>query len=274
MPVRPLRSEDLPWIRGLVQGDITHCFVESRLDSLAVTQWNVSAELIGYESDDGLSALLYCGANVIPIATSPQSRAAFADWLRHRTRRSSSIVGQREEVLDLWRLLEPSWGPARQVRGMQPFLTLSDEPKIPGEPRVRRATLADLDVLMPACIHMFTEEVGVSPLRGGGEFGYRTRVRELIESGQAFVWIEDDQVIFKSEIGAVGSSACQLQGVWVNPTHRGSGLAAGAIAQVVTLAQNLAPTVALYVNDFNIAARKAYHRVGFTEHTRFATVLF
>ena len=42
--------------------------------------------------------------------------AALADRLRMSPRRCSSFVGDREEVLDLWRLLEPAWGPARARR--------------------------------------------------------------------------------------------------------------------------------------------------------------
>jgi predicted GNAT family acetyltransferase len=265
----------MPALRTIVDADpIAHCFVASRFADWTNAHWQIGAEIIGYEQDGSLEALLYCGANLIPIATTAQSRSAFADWLRNRTRRSSSIVGNQEEVLDLWRQLEPAWGPAREVRATQPFLRCDVQPAIPGNPQVRPASMEDMDLLVPACVHMFTEEVGVSPYRGGGESSYRARIAELVESGRAFVWIDGDQIIFKAEIGAVSDSACQLQGVWVHPSHRGYGLASGAIAQVVALAQALAPTVVLYVNDFNVAARKAYNRVGFTEHTRFATVLF
>ncbi len=38
--------------------------------------------------------------------------------------------------------------------------------------------------------------------------------------------------------------------------------------------REVAPTVSLYVNDYNAAARAAYNRVGFREVGTFATVLF
>jgi predicted GNAT family acetyltransferase len=36
----------------------------------------------------------------------------------------------------------------------------------------------------------------------------------------------------------------------------------------------VAPVVSLYVNDFNLPARMAYRRAGFTEVASFASVLF
>lgn len=271
MTIRPLVSGDLPTVRALIAEDpVTHCFVESRLDASQM----LTVDLIGEDRDGAIESFVLLGANIVPVATTPRSRAAFADWLRVRPRRCSSFVGPKHEVLDLWRLLEPSWGPARDVRSEQPLLMITTPPRVPGNPMVRKATRADLDLLIPACVHMFTEEIGVSPYRGGGEAAYRSRITEFVDQGRAFVWIEGGEIVFKAEIGSVSSAACHIQGVWVHPSRRGRGLAATAIAQVVEFAQELAPTVALYVNDFNVTARKAYHRVGFAEHTRFATVLF
>jgi predicted GNAT family acetyltransferase len=133
----------------------------------------------------------------------------------------------------------------------------------------------ELETLLPAAIAMFTEEVGVSPLRVDGGAGYRARVSELVRAGQSLAWIEYGEVIFKAEIGAVSRSACQVQGVWVAPAHRGRGIGAAGTAAVVEYARTaIAPVVSLYVNDYNAPARAAYARVGFREVGRFASVLF
>jgi predicted GNAT family acetyltransferase len=82
-------------------------------------------------------------------------------------------------------------------------------------------------------------------------------------------------VLFKAEIGAVSRSACQIQGVWVAPSHRGRGIGTAGTAAVVEYARTaIAPVVSLYVNDFNAPARAAYARVGFREVGRYASVLF
>ncbi len=67
---------------------------------------------------------------------------------------------------------------------------------------------------------------------------------------------------------------CQIQGVWVEPSRRGEGLAGPAMASAVELARGIAPVVTLYVNAFNRPARAAYERVGFRTVETFATVLF
>jgi hypothetical protein len=47
------------------------------------------------------------------------------------------------------------------------------------------------------------------------------------------------------------------------------------MAAVVQEAQrSIAPVVSLYVNDFNLPARSAYLRAGFTEVGQFMSVLF
>jgi predicted GNAT family acetyltransferase len=146
---------------------------------------------------------------------------------------------------------------------------------VPPEPRVRPVRPDQLDVLLPAAVAMFTEEVGVSPLRIDGGAGYRARVTELVRAGLALAWIEDGRVLFKADIGAVSREACQLQGVWVAPQWRGRGIGQRGTAAVVEYARTaVAPLVSLYVNDYNGAARAAYARVGFTEVGTYASILF
>jgi predicted GNAT family acetyltransferase len=273
--VRTLGHGDIPALKQLLHQDpIAQCFVESRIDELGTALRQGFTEVVGCESHNGLESAAFLGANLVPIGTCSGARKVLAEWLGLRHRRCSSIVGPKHEVLDLWAQLESAWGPARDVRPEQPFLIRDQPPVIPSESQVRLATMADLDLVVPASVAMFIEEVGVSPYRGGGESLYRARIAEFIRRGRVFVWIDNGTVIFKAELGAVTPSACQVQGVWMNPTMRGQGRSAPAMAEVTRLALGLAPVVGLYVNDYNVAARRMYERVGYKEHTRFATVLF
>lgn len=274
--VRQLTSADLADLEVLLRSDpVTNCFLDARVRGAGVDPWRLGGDIWGYFDDDRLQSVVYTGANLVPIGTTPASRAAFADRLRMSPRRCSSFVGDREEVLDLWRLLAPAWGPARDVREDQRLLVMDEDSLIASDPLVRPATIADMDALVPACIDMFTEEVGVSPVRGGAGTAYRARIEEIVRSGRSFVRIVDGRIEFKAEIGASTPEACQVQGVWVAPELRGQGLSVPAMASVVHLTRlSIAPVVSLYVNSFNTAALRTYASVGFRPYGHFATVLF
>jgi len=258
---------------------VANAFVTSRVQIAGLDPWRLGGEMWGWYEDGMLTSLCYAGANLVPICATPRAVRAFADRARRAGRRCSSIVGPAEATTQLWRLLEPSWGPAREVRRHQPLMVtdrLPDPSLIAPDPYVRRIRKDELETIMPACVAMFTEEVGISPLAGDGGLLYQARVAELVGSGRSFARLDEHgRVAFKAEIGAATSQACQIQGVWVAPEYRGQGLAAPGMAAVLRYAlADVAPVVSLYVNDFNTPARRTYLRVGFQEVGAFMSVLF
>jgi uncharacterized protein len=274
--VRLLDERDRGQILAICDRDpVTNVFVSSRVRALGLEPGRLGAQMWGHVPTGRLESLCYSGANLVPVAATPDAVAAFADRALRQGRRCSSVVGPAAEVQALWALLRPQWGPAREVRPVQPVMVISGPPLVPPDPLVRRVRLEEFDIVWPACVAMFTEEVGVSPTAGDGGASYRARLEQLIRAGRAFARIEGGRVVFKAEIGAVTPHACQVQGVWVRPECRGRGLAAPGMAAVaVAAAQSMAPLVSLYVNDFNTPARAAYRRAGFTEYGRFMSVLF
>ncbi|MEU9747373.1 MULTISPECIES: GNAT family N-acetyltransferase [Streptomyces] len=255
---------------------VANAFVASRVQAAGLDPWRLGGEMWGWYADGRLRSLCYSGANLVPICASPEAVRAFADRARRTGRRCSSIVGPAEPTALLWRLLEPNWGPAREVRANQPLMVTERVPDtVRPDPLVRRIRKEELETIMPACVAMFTEEVGVSPLAGDGGLLYQARVAELVGAGRSFARIDDGKVIFKAEIGAATSHACQIQGVWVAPEFRGQGLSESGMAAVVRYAlADVAPVVSLYVNDYNTPARASYRRVGFREVGAFMSVLF
>ncbi|NUR09489.1 MAG: GNAT family N-acetyltransferase [Nocardioidaceae bacterium] len=245
----------------------------SRLTQLD-PRW-LGGEMWGYVEEGRLVSACHAAANLVPVQASPDAIAAFADRAISQRRRCATVVGPREQVEPMWRLLEPHWPPPRETRWNQPHLEIGTPPLVAPDPLVRRTTPADIDVLYPACVAMYTEEVGVSPEAGGGADLYRARVTQLVAKGWSFARIEDGKVVFKAEIAAASPGACQVQGVYVDPGRRGQGLAAAGMAAVVELAlRDVAPVVSLYVNEHNVPARRAYARVGFEQSATFSTVMF
>ncbi|MFF3787369.1 GNAT family N-acetyltransferase [Streptomyces sp. NPDC001933] len=274
---RVLEPSDLGAALAILESEpVANAFVTSRVQIAGLDPWRLGGEMWGWYADGRLRSLCYSGANLVPICATPEAVRAFADRARRAGRRCSSIVGPAEPTAQLWRLLEPGWGPAREVRANQPLMvTESPSADVTPDPRVRRIRKDEMDVLMPACVAMFTEEVGISPLAGDGGLLYQARVAELIGAGRSFARIDDGKVVFKAEIGAATPQACQIQGVWVAPEHRGRGLSETGMAAVLRYAlADVAPVVSLYVNDYNTPARRAYARVGFQETGAFMSVLF
>jgi predicted GNAT family acetyltransferase len=254
---------------------VANVFVESRIRAFGLDPGRLGAQLWGFEQGGRLVSLCYGGANLVPVQATSPAVAAFAERALRQGRRCSSIVGPSAAVSELWGLLRPYWGPARDVRAAQPLMAIDGPSPVPADPAVRRVRVDEIDILLPASIAMFTEEVGISPLAGDGGVSYRTRVAELVRSGRALARIEDGQVIFKAEVGAATPAACQVQGVWVRPEFRGRGVAAPGMAAVVALSRAaISPVVSLYVNDFNAAGRATYRRAGFSEVGEFMSVLF
>jgi hypothetical protein len=273
--LRLLTDHDRDEVLALCDQDpIANIFVSARIRAAGIDPSRLGGQLWGYSDGGQLTALCYSGANLVPVEAGPDAVTAFASRARMQGRRCSSIVGPAEAVSQLWSLLAPAWGPPRDVRPVQPVLAMSALSAIAPDPLVRMVQPRELDVVLPSCIAMFTEEVGVSPIGADGGVAYRARMADLISAGRSFARIDDGKVIFKAEIGAVTPQACQVQGVWVPPEARGRGHAVRGMAAVVRAALQLAPVVTLYVNDFNAPARAAYRRVGFTQTGTFMSVLF
>ena len=273
--VRLLTGADAPALRALLATDpVSYAMVGERLQTIGVGS-AIGAEVWGWFDGKDLRSALYLGANVVPICVLPPAIAGFAARAKMVPRRCSSIVGPAEAVLAFYEQVADSWGPARDVRSSQPMLSISRVPDVQPDARVRQATMDDLELLFPACVAMFTEELGISPLVPDGGSGYRRRVAALIRQGRAFLIVDEGEVLFKAEVGVVSDEVAQIQGVWVDPSRRGQHVSEPGMAAVVQLTRrNFATTVSLYVNDYNHAALASYQRVGFEQVGEFATVLF
>lgn len=235
-----------------------------------------------------LVAVVWAGANLTPIVAidadeDDDLRAELAAAILVRFARPAAIVGPSDLTLDLWGRLEPTWGPARQVRARQVSMAIGRDPEQGDAPNarvepLRRASLSDYTALLPAAVHMFIGEVGYDPLQHGRE-AYEDRLTHLVRQGRSYVqYGEVDgerKIVFKAEVGIVGLDVAQVQGVWTHPDLRGRGIGAAGMRELVRQVRlDHAHTVSLYVNDFNDAALRTYDNAGFVRVGEFSTVMF
>lgn len=274
--IRVLGPADLDDFLALVERDpVVNVFADYRARTTRLQPRWLGGEVWGRYAGGELTSACHVAANLVPIGADVDAARAFAEHAPQRIRSVSTIVGPHEAVETLWNAVAPRWGSPREVRLGQPHLEIRDTPLVPADPSVRRTTRADLDALYPACVAMYTEEVGVSPERGGGADLYRARVAQLVARGWSFARFDaEGRVVFKAEVACSSPYAAQVQGVWVAPAHRGRGVAAAGMAAVVQAVRaDIAPVVSLYVNEWNTPARRTYERVGFVESARFTTVM-
>ena len=218
---RVLDEADEAAVRRLLDTDpVAGCVIAGRVERAGTARGGPRRAAVGLRRGRDLDAVCLAGANLIPFAlpgaerpprppspsapagpggAAPRSSAPPARWTRcgscwPRTGARPATTGPASR----------SW-PSRGRRRW---------PRSRGCARCGRTRSTSC---FPAAVAMFTEEVGVSPLRGDGGAGYRARVTELVRAGQSLAWIEDGQVLFKAEIGAVSRAVCQVQGVWVRP---------------------------------------------------------
>jgi predicted GNAT family acetyltransferase len=266
-------------LERLVAADpIVNAVVASRLAAYrSLDPARFGGALLGVRADAALTAAAFNGGNLLPIGGRPDDWVALAEQVARVPRLCTSIVGPVDAVSTMWATLVPRWGRARAIREQQPLLVLrrGDAVNVAAHPRVRVMHPHDIERYLPAAAAMFHEELGISPFAGRAGATYRRRVEAMLANGRSFGIVgRDGRMEFKADLGAVTDATCQVQGVWVRPDLRGRGLGTTALAAVLARGLRLAPTVSLYVNDFNTAALRMYAKLGMRQVATLQTVLF
>ena len=159
--LRLLDDRDLSEVLALCDRDpVVNMWVRSRVREAGLELARLGGQVWGYQPGGQLTSLCYAGANLVPVAPTPDAVAAFAHRARLMGRRCSSIVGLSPAVMGMWEALRPYWGTPREIRASQPVMEISGPPQVAPDPLVRRVRREELDILLPASVAMFTEEVG------------------------------------------------------------------------------------------------------------------
>ena len=273
--IRALDDGDLPGLRRILDAEpIVNAVLAARVESAATLRGaRLGGDLVGIGAPGELRAACYLGGNVLPVGGDRADWHALAEHAAAQPRLCSSIIADAEVAQALWPVLEPAWGPARMIRSRQPLLVTTSPARVPADPQLRLACLDDLDRYLPAAVAMLGEELGMAPLTGSARRAYRSRLAGLISARRAFVRLDD------------AATCCQGRGRrGLAPDREGArcrvlrtagdGASTAAMAGVIAHALCLAPSVSLYVNDFNEPARRLYQRLGMHQIATLSTILF
>lgn len=275
--ISPLQGQWLGPAREAMQSEAhVSTLASARFEELAAVGRSGS-EFAVLTRGSEIRGILWHGVSASVLA--PDSFDAVERLSRHAlalSTRYSSIVAERSIAMHMWEVMREGLPPEREVRESQPLLEYcAGQPSDLPSTGVVAADARDLDRVFPAAVAMFREEVGTDPCRGDGGRGYRNRVEYLLREHRTYIARDGERIVFKADLGALFGGVAQVHGVWIDPAYRGRGLAAPFMRGTAELIRrDHAPRITLYVNSFNVRARRAYERAGFRPIGALATVLF
>ena len=136
---------------------------------------------------------------------------------------------------------------------------------------LRLATLDDLPLIAPVHAAMAEAESGVNPLEVDRE-GFLQRCARRISKKRVWVLVKDDRLIFKADVQAETPEVIYLEGVYVAPEERGSGLARKCFGRLCETLLSRTRSICVLANEENEKAHAFYRLCGFRCTSLYDTV--
>ena len=181
------------------------------------------------------------------------------------------IMGEKERVADFWSHYASAG--RRQRLACREWLFELTWPIAACEPEtgLRRATAAELELVMPVQAELAFNESGVNPL-DVDPAGFRARCLRRIEQGRTWVVVEDDQLVFKADVISKTSTVMYLEGIWVRDDERNSGRAVRFMNELTHELLEDTQSICLLVNETNKRAQSFYRKCGFRFRATYETI--
>ena len=181
------------------------------------------------------------------------------------------IMGELDKVEEFWNHYADEGRPMR-LACRELLFELRRPVGAAGEVEgLRLATAADLDLIVPVQAHLVEMESQLNPLDADPE-GFRARCLRRIEMGRTWVIVEDGLLLFKAEVQADTPEVIYLEGVWVDPSVRGTGAGRKYMAELCRLMFARTRTVCLLVNEEHERAHRFYRACGFRLRSVYDTI--
>lgn len=215
-----------------------------------------------YRNQTGeLEGVALIGHATLLETRSDRALEAFAEVAQEGTS-AHMIMGEQQRVDEFWAYYSAAGQEYRLACRELLFELRCPVAVRKAVPDLRLATPADLELVMPVQAEMAFNESGINPMNRDPE-GFRQRCVRRIELQRTWVLVQDGELIFKAEIMAGTPEATYLEGIWVNPNHRGTSQGQQCMSQ---LARNLllnSNALCLLVNENNTLAQNFYSRAGY-----------
>ena len=176
--------------------------------------------------------------------------------------RTHMILGEKEKVEQFWDYYADE-GQQMRLACRELLFELRHAMQVREEAEgLRLATLDDLDEIAPVQAGLAEYESGINPLEVDPE-GFRARCARRIEMGRVWVLEEEGKLIFKADVQADTPDVIYLEGVWVNPTHRGKGIGRKCMRHLCRDLLTRTKSVCVLVNEESVRAHTFYRMCNF-----------
>ena len=217
-----------------------------------------------------LEGVALVGHATLIETVSDRALAALAQVAQQCTN-THMIMGEKERVADFWNHYAAS---GRQQRlACREWLFEFSWPIEAREPvaGLRRATLAELELVAPVQAQLAFAESGINPLNVDPR-GFVQRCRRRIEQGRTWVVIENGKLIFKADVISRTREVSYLEGIWICEERRANGSGLRFMSDLMRRLLEETKSICLLVNEANKPAQSFYRKCGFHFRATYETI--
>lgn len=262
MPVYPLGNEQEAEVLAFLAKRPIHTAILAGLisDNGLVSSLNRGVFYACRDASRRLNGVALIGHVTMVETQSSAALECFAQ-IAQRHQPAHVILGEQDKVKRFWEFYCPS-GQASRLRCRESLFELR-EPMEAQEPvNLRKATLEDIEIILPVHAQMAFDECGVNPLVKDAK-GFRERVAYRIKRGRIWVWIVDGKLIFKADVLSHTPEQMYLEGVYTNPDERRKGYGFRCLSELSRTLLANTRSLSVLVNEKNRAGQLFYHKAGF-----------
>lgn len=269
---RPLHAADESEVLEFLSARPIHTVFMASLirDNGIVSDFN-RGSFFGCRSEDGtLEGVSLLGHATLMETESVLCIKAFAEVAKRHSL-SHLIRGEQDKIEAFWNFYtEGKFRPALLCSEL--LLQLREIPdETASVPGLRQATIADLETIVNVNASMACDESGINPLTRDPQ-GFRERAARRISKGRVWVWIENQRLIYKTDVVAQTPQAVYLEGVYVHPDQRMRGHGLRCISQLATSLLQRSKTICLTVNQKSSGSQQFYKRAGYEFVCRYDSI--
>jgi hypothetical protein len=269
---RPLGTADESEIlRFLAARPIHTVFMASLIRDNGVVSDLNRGSFFGCRTPDGaLDGVALLGHATLIETENQECIRAFAHLAKNQPP-AHLIRGEQHKIESFWQYFTEGQYKPRVVCGellLELDALRTDTTAVDG---LRRATVADLEAIVNVNAAMACNESGINPLDRDPD-GFRARNARRIGKGRVWVWIEDQRLLYKTDVVAETSQAVYLEGVYVDPKHRNRGYGLRCLTQLAGSLLKQTETICLTVNEKNPGTQRFYKKAGYKLVCRYDSI--